>query len=68
MIRRIVGVAHVADLDSISDEPRRVVAEQRCLLLARDLMLNANAVQGIDGLIEKAKIMYSHQPASQWTA
>ena len=56
----------MADLDSISDERRRVVAEQRCLLLARDLMLNAESVHGIDGLIEKAKMMYTHQPALQW--
>lgn len=32
MLRRVVGIAHVADIDSIVDESRRVEAERRVLV------------------------------------
>lgn len=39
MIRRIVGIAHVADLDEISDASIRSTCEKRALLLAREMVL-----------------------------
>lgn len=42
MIRRIVGVAHVADLESISDIQHRSVSEKRSLSVARKLLLVSN--------------------------
>lgn len=43
MIRRIVGVSHVADLESIEDPVLRSLAEKRALLLARRLAVTAHA-------------------------
>ncbi|KAK9830593.1 hypothetical protein WJX81_002762 [Elliptochloris bilobata] len=40
MIRRIVGIAHVADLDTISDPDIRAVCERRALRCARELLVN----------------------------
>ncbi|MGE0117531.1 MAG: S-methyl-5-thioribose kinase [Dongiaceae bacterium] len=39
MIRRILGLAHVLDLDSIKDPERRAACERRALRLARALMV-----------------------------
>ena len=40
MIRRILGLAHVIDLEKIADPDRRAVCETRALRLARELMVN----------------------------
>ncbi len=39
MIRRIVGLAHVADFEAIVDPDRRAACEQRAILLARELLM-----------------------------
>ena len=40
MIRRIVGLAKVKDITSIEDEVKRARAEQICLRLAKDCIIN----------------------------
>ncbi|HYQ02205.1 MAG TPA: S-methyl-5-thioribose kinase [Polyangiaceae bacterium] len=40
MIRRILGLAHVADLDQIADSKARARSEARALSAARELLLN----------------------------
>ena len=42
LIRRIVGIAHVEDLDGIADLELRSHCEKRCLLLARHFILMAS--------------------------
>jgi 5-methylthioribose kinase len=44
MIRRVVGVAHVADLDSIEDPAVRAGCEKRVLVLARQMMLASTSL------------------------
>lgn len=44
MIRRIVGIAHVEDLESISDADTRSNCEKRSLLFARTLVLMSDGV------------------------
>lgn len=44
MTRRIVGIAHVADMDSIADPDVRAVCERRALRCGRRLMLEAGAL------------------------
>jgi 5-methylthioribose kinase len=46
MIRRIVGIAHVADLESIADHNQRACCEKRCLTLGRQLVLASNPNNG----------------------
>ena len=50
MVRRILGLAHVEDLESISDPDRRAACEKRALLLARHLVLNRAQIGSIDHL------------------
>jgi 5-methylthioribose kinase len=40
MIRRILGLAHVADMDEIADPTARTLSETRALLAARQLLVN----------------------------
>ena len=47
MIRRIIGISHVEDLETIADERRRSICETRALTMARQLLLDRNALAGI---------------------
>jgi 5-methylthioribose kinase len=47
MIRRVLGLAHVEDLDSIADAERRARCEGKALEMGRDLLLNAKAFSDI---------------------
>ncbi len=47
MIRRILGLAHVEDLESIADPDRRADCERRALALARELVLFGDRVASI---------------------
>ena len=41
MIRRIVGISHVADIEAIEEVQKRVLVEQRALLMAREMVMAA---------------------------
>jgi 5-methylthioribose kinase len=47
MARRILGLAHVEDMESIADPDRRARCERRALLLARQLMLDRGSITSI---------------------
>ena len=72
MIRRIIGIAHVADLDSIEDNDKRSLCEKRCLIFARRLVL-ASQEKTLDGLdtirkvTEYAKSLYNFSPPENWS-
>ncbi len=55
MIRRILGLAHVEDLESIADPERRALCEARALRLGRELLLSASAFSGIADVIGAAR-------------
>ena len=61
MIRRIVGIAHVADLDSIENADIRSVCEKKSLVLARNLVVNTGdrKFQSIQEVATRAKEIYS---------
>ena len=42
MIRRIIGIAHVEDLESIQDADRRADCERLALKIARELVVNGS--------------------------
>lgn len=71
MIRRIIGIAHVADLESIEDANKRSPCEKRCLVFARRLVL-ASQEKSLDGLIDihkvvdLAKSLYSSISPDTW--
>jgi 5-methylthioribose kinase len=55
MIRRILGLAHVEDLEAIADPERRARCEAKALKLARELMLGAKGFSGMDDVAEAAR-------------
>lgn len=50
MARRILGLAHVEDLESITDPDRRAACELRALDLARTLMVNRAGITSVHQL------------------
>jgi 5-methylthioribose kinase len=46
MIRRVLGLAHVADLETIADPDRRAEAERKVLALGRRLILMRHEMPG----------------------
>ena len=50
MVRRILGLAHVEDLESIENPKIRSVCEMKALYLARSLMLDLTAIGDVKGL------------------
>ena len=79
MIRRIVGISHVADLEKIEDEEIRGVCERRCLLLAREMVLGSAlslslslppsqvSLNDIHQLVGRARVHYSLSPPLSWS-
>jgi 5-methylthioribose kinase len=57
MIRRILGLAHVIDLERISNPDQRALCELRALRLARDLMVNSERYAVIGDVTEAARLM-----------
>jgi hypothetical protein len=69
MHRRILGLAHVAELDGIADPDLRAPIEARCLRLGRDLVLNRRRIsastrcspwRGPDGRRQGMKVDGTH--------
>lgn len=48
LIRRTIGLAHVADIDSIEDENTRLAVQKQTLSLGEQLILNANRCDNKD--------------------
>jgi 5-methylthioribose kinase len=55
MIRRILGLAHVEDLESIKDPARRAACEKPALALARELVLGARGYSSIAEVISATR-------------
>ena len=51
MIRRILGLAHVADMDEIADPEARALCETRALYAARELLVNRQKYGSIPQLL-----------------
>lgn len=51
LIRRTVGLAHVADLDSISDATKRAACQRKALKLGRELIMQRASLANIEQLI-----------------
>lgn len=54
IIRRILGLAHVADFETIGDEYRRAECESRALRFARDLLVHRGRFPNIAALLAAA--------------
>ena len=55
LIRRTIGLAHVADLDSITDAEMRAECQRSALNLGRALIVNAPHIAHIDALLARIR-------------
>lgn len=55
MMRRIIGLAHVSDMESLEDPYVRAKGEKLALLIGQDLVLNRRQVQGINDITSLAR-------------
>lgn len=55
LIRRTIGLAHVADLDSITDAEMRAECQRNALNLGRALIVNASLIEHIDALLARIR-------------
>jgi 5-methylthioribose kinase len=55
MIRRVVGIAHVEDLERIEDADVRAKCERRGLNIGKALVLTANKISTIENVLELAR-------------
>jgi 5-methylthioribose kinase len=55
LIRRTIGLAHVADLDSIADADMRLDCQRHALGLGRTLIVNAPQIEHIDALLARIR-------------
>ncbi|CFV31350.1 S-methyl-5-thioribose kinase [Yersinia pseudotuberculosis] len=55
LIRRTIGLAHVADLDSIDDEEMRRACQRHALSLGRALILVAPHVDDVGGVVARIR-------------
>ncbi|ERK06120.1 S-methyl-5-thioribose kinase [Serratia fonticola] len=55
LIRRTIGLAHVADLDSITDAEMRAECQRNALNLGRALIVNAPHIAHIDALLARIR-------------
>jgi len=72
MIRRIVGIAHVADLDSIADADQRAACEKRALNFARKIAIASQdqtkllEFQTLDKVVDFARNMFVAPSSAIW--
>lgn len=59
MIRRILGLAHTEDLESIADPAMRAKCELKSLTLARRLILDAEKLGGINDVTSAARAIHA---------
>lgn len=55
MIRRTIGLAHVADLDSINEAEMRLECQRNALGLGRALIVNAPQIEHVDALLARIR-------------
>ena len=63
MIRRILGLAHVEDLESIADPERRARCEAKALTLARELVVGARGFSDLADVVDAAREAERGKPA-----
>lgn len=62
MTRRIIGAAHVEDLESIADPGLRATREKYVLTVARRLLLQRDAFRDIDAVLDTVREVSRNEP------
>lgn len=55
MVRRIVGLAHVADIDGIEDDRKRGIAQRMALAIGTSLIKQNRRITSVEQLIDFAE-------------
>ncbi|NMC23560.1 MAG: S-methyl-5-thioribose kinase, partial [Serratia sp.] len=55
LIRRTIGLAHVADLDAIKDDAMRADCQRHALSLGQKLMITASQIDDVESLIARIR-------------
>lgn len=55
LIRRTIGLAHVADLDSIQETEARLACQRHAISLGRTLVLAAPHIADVDALLARVR-------------
>ena len=66
LTRRVLGLAHNADLERVEDPDRRAACEKRVLTLSRELLVNAESfgsIEKVTGRISALRVQPSEDPA-----
>jgi 5-methylthioribose kinase len=63
MIRRVLGLAHVIELERIADPDSRALCELRALRFARDLMVNSEQYETIADVTAGARLAHQRSLA-----
>ena len=58
MVRRIVGVAHVQDMDCIEDEEARAACERKALKFGRRLLVGRGGFESIEEVVHSAAALF----------
>jgi 5-methylthioribose kinase len=61
MIRRTIGLAHVADLDGIDDDAERIKAKKIAITLGKQLITNRSTITSITELVEIVRSVFQHE-------
>ncbi|CCQ95484.1 Methylthioribose kinase [[Clostridium] ultunense Esp] len=64
MIRRVIGLAHVADLESIEDPKLRAKGETMALAIGRELILARHGIQRIEDILQIVQSIREERIAS----
>lgn len=59
IIRRILGLAHTLELDSIQDQKKRAACERRALELAIDMLLQPACYETVSDITQKARALHA---------
>lgn len=62
MHRRVLGLAHAAELETIADDTQRTVCERQALMMGRTLAVNRNAWSDIKSVNRLAARITSYSP------
>ena len=58
MMRRVIGAAHIEDLESIEDADRRAGREKQVIALARELLRQRSGISSIEEIAALARQLY----------
>jgi 5-methylthioribose kinase len=60
IIRRTIGLAHVADLDGIENQQQRILAKKQALALGQILIIDRTTIKSTEDLLNRVRSVLQH--------